>query len=138
MKPNILHIQVLLLLPASFCLAQGPLTPPGAPAPTQKSLQEIWDKAGILQTQLTTAQAEITTLKSDITSLKEDNQLLTSLLSTAGLSLPRNIKTVDSAGFVGYYTSLAFGPDGQPAISYYDNTNSDLKFARKGIFKPAP
>ena len=31
---------------------------------------------------------------------------------------------------VGSDTSLAFGPDGQPAISYYDDSNSDLKFAR--------
>ena len=37
---------------------------------------------------------------------------------------------VDSAGDVGDFTSLAFGPDGQPAISYHDDTNGDLKFAR--------
>ena len=29
-----------------------------------------------------------------------------------------NVTTVDSEGEVGYDTSLAFGPDGQPAISY--------------------
>jgi hypothetical protein len=37
---------------------------------------------------------------------------------------------VDSAGNVGKHTSLAFGPGGQPAISYYDDSNADLKFAR--------
>ena len=36
---------------------------------------------------------------------------------------------MDSAGPVGDYASLAFGPDGQPAIAYHDMTNDDLKFA---------
>ncbi|MFP6872503.1 MAG: BACON domain-containing carbohydrate-binding protein [Verrucomicrobiales bacterium] len=39
------------------------------------------------------------------------------------------ITTVDSDGSVGQYTSLSHGPDGNPAICYYDNTNDDLKFA---------
>ena len=38
--------------------------------------------------------------------------------------------TVDGAGSVGRHTSLTFGPDGQPAISYRDFSNDDLKFAR--------
>ena len=45
-----------------------------------------------------------------------------------------SIYTLDSAGDVGYYTSIAIGSDGQgqssdPLISYYDNTNGDLKVA---------
>jgi outer membrane protein assembly factor BamB len=40
-----------------------------------------------------------------------------------------NIQTVDSAGDVGKYASLAFDPQGYPAISYYDDSNDDLKFA---------
>jgi len=36
--------------------------------------------------------------------------------------------TVDSTGDVGLYTSL-FEVDGSPAISYYDGTNTDLKYA---------
>jgi hypothetical protein len=46
---------------------------------------------------------------------------------------------VESAGNVGSYCSLAYGPDGQPAIAYGDDTGARLiKFARKGVFKPVP
>jgi hypothetical protein len=38
--------------------------------------------------------------------------------------------TVESSGDVGMYTSLAVLTDGNPAISYYDNTNKNLNYAR--------
>jgi len=40
-----------------------------------------------------------------------------------------HISTADSVGDVGTHTSLAV-VDGSPAISYYDNTNDDLKYVR--------
>ena len=127
MKPNIPTTLALSLLLHTLSLAQGPLTPPGAPAPTQKSLQEIWDKIAAQEAQITSLQAQNSSLQAQLS------------ISPARLALPWNLTTVDSDGnLVGQYTSLAFGPDGQPAISYYDDTNTDLKFARKGIFKPAP
>lgn len=37
---------------------------------------------------------------------------------------------MESTGNVGISSSLAFGPEGQPAIAYYDSTNADLRFSR--------
>jgi hypothetical protein len=40
-----------------------------------------------------------------------------------------DIRTVDSAGNVGLYTSIAIGNDGMPVISFHDTTNGYLKVA---------
>lgn len=44
------------------------------------------------------------------------------------------ITTVDShtTRDIGWYTSMTIGTDGLPVISYFDNTNSDLKVAKCG------
>jgi hypothetical protein len=44
--------------------------------------------------------------------------------------------TLDSASYVGQYTSIAIGADGLGLISYYDSTNEDLKAAHLGIGVP--
>jgi hypothetical protein len=40
-----------------------------------------------------------------------------------------NVVTVDAAGDVGLYTSVAVGATGDPVISYLNDTDDDLKFA---------
>ena len=52
------------------------------------------------------------------------------LLARPALALSWQITTVDSAGSVGLFTSLALDSAGRPHISYFDSTNNDLKYAR--------
>ena len=59
MKHTLTIVSGLLLL-ATVLHAEGPLTPPGAPAPTMKTLQEIWDEITALKAQLNTIQGVIT------------------------------------------------------------------------------
>ena len=138
MRP-IAKVLALILLPSSFCFAQGPLPPPGAPAPTMKSLQEIWDKIGNLETQVgalltlnEVLQTQHAALQSTVTGLQTQNQNLTNLLLSIGQTtgaLPWGITFVDHAGNFGGFPSLAFTPGGNPAISYYDRNTTDLKYA---------
>jgi hypothetical protein len=48
----------------------------------------------------------------------------------ASCSSGNTITSVDTAGYVGSYTSITIGTDGLPVISYYDVTNYDLKVAK--------
>ena len=100
--------------------AQGALAPAGPPAPTMKSLQEIWERIDALKV----AHA------ANLASLEARNASnLALLLSSLGGILPFQLSTVDSVGQVGEFNSLAFNPGGAPAISYFDRTNLDLKYA---------
>ena len=47
--------------------AAGPLNPPGAPAPTMKSLQEIWDEIQTLKTQNAALQEQLNTIQGVVT-----------------------------------------------------------------------
>ena len=43
--------------------------------------------------------------------------------------LPSAPRTLDNTGYVGWHTSIAIGTNGNPIISYHDDTNGDLKVA---------
>lgn len=114
MKP-ILLLCTLFTFPL---FAQGPLSPEGPPAPTQKSLQEIWDKIGNLE-------SAVTSQRQQIGLLQQQNAIL---LENAGVVIPWRVTTVDGIGEVAP-RGLAFSPSGQPAIAYYDTAADDLKYA---------
>ncbi len=48
------------------------------------------------------------------------------------IPISNSLIAVDSAGFVGLYTSITIGTDGLPVVSYFDNTNGDLKVVKCG------
>ena len=65
MKTTIQHTLAALAILTAAALGQGGLTPPGVPAPTMKSLQEIWNAIGTLDTQGDETYAAVTALRGD-------------------------------------------------------------------------
>lgn len=51
----------------------------------------------------------------------------------AACSAGNTVLTLDSAGAVGRHTAVALGVDGLPLVSYYDESNGDLKVARPPV-----
>lgn len=129
-EPLIPALLFVAVTPVAY--AQGSLTPPpGTPAPAMRSLQEIWDKIDALQ-------AEVQSLK-ELNELRQRYNQDFYIHYSNGGSLPwQSGIVIGGPGNEGVSTSLAFGPDGQPAISYYDDANDDLKFARMGLYSPTP
>lgn len=115
------------------CLAaasgQGSLTPPtSTPAPSMKTLQEIWDKLGELDERVTRMEEDET----EEASVVADS--LTGLGEALGATTKYNwnLSTIDGSGdVVGKYASLAFNADHDPAVAYYNATDGDLWFIEK-------
>ncbi len=55
--------------------------------------------------------------------------LLSFIITPAEATLTWSITTIEDAGNVGLNTSIAIGKAGNPCISYYDETNMNLKYA---------
>lgn len=99
-------------------VAQGPLDPPEAPAPTMKSLQEIWDKIGGLETQATQLATQNAQLQKQL-----------ALLAASTVNFAWNFSTVAS-GANRKYITMDFGPDGYPAVAFQNVTAADLAVMR--------
>ena len=89
------YLFLVLLIVHTLALAQGPLDPDTEPVPAMKSLQEIWDRLAVQRTQI----AGITDQAAPSVNLAWTSDRMT----PAGLPVEG--------------VSLAFGPDGQPAIA---------------------
>jgi hypothetical protein len=129
-------VTLVILITCTRSFAQGELAPAGAPAPTMKSLQDIWERINANQAATESMLTEhrdatIAALQAENAALKEQNATIQQLLASLGLDLPWQTTTIDHVGFVGDYNSLSFDPSGNPAISYSDRTQviSDLKYA---------
>lgn len=111
----------LLTATAAIAFGQGSLTPPGSPAPTMKSLQDIWDRLGDLQDRVDIVQANQSSTEALVLDLAR--------ASGSTVSYVWRTQTVDSDGLVGFSPTLAFPAPGRPAVGYADYTTLSLKHA---------
>ena len=124
MKTKLRHLLPAALCAASAAFAQGPLTPPGAPAPTMKSLQEIWDRIGIVEAQNAMLQS---TVSAQQATLRQQRFLTGELAQINGVAPPW--KTEQALAFQPFvpggnvdWNSLALAPDDEPGVAYHWGT----------------
>ncbi len=115
MKPR--HILSILLALTGALHAQGPLTPPvGTPGPEMKSLQEIWDKIGGLETQVSALQSQNRQLEA---SLQNQKALTAAQAEQSGLVNPSWSTRQIYAGSV-HSHSLSISPSGLAQVAALD------------------
>lgn len=115
MSPILRHtigLLAALLLPAALH-AQGSLAPTAAPAPTQHSLEEIWNLAGQLEANNAELRAENL----------QQRRLLSQIISDRLVWRVETVRRFSGDLFTGEvfaHTALAFAPGGQPVVAYQD------------------
>lgn len=113
----------------------GDLTPPGPPGPTMHSLEELYQQLLLAKQQIASNQQAIATLGSGMTTTQTGQAAVATMVANLASSQGSAVSNVwqstvvDAGGSVGHHNSLAFSPDGRPAISYRDLANNDLKYA---------
>ena len=123
--PALLASLSILLLPHAF--GQGALTPPpGPPAPTMKSLQQIWDKIDGLEARTAVLEMQNSTLRTQNLQIA---QLLGTLASTAGRFSWLLSEPAVALGGTGN-SWLAYAPDGRPTMVVFNYLTNDVVFAR--------
>ncbi|MBL9130349.1 MAG: hypothetical protein JNG86_04070 [Verrucomicrobiaceae bacterium] len=151
-KPLTLAITFALLCAAPSLRGQGSLTPPpGPPAPTMKTLQNLWDKLttmgtqldghsgqldllqeehqdlttliNTLKTQTTTLQGQATALQAENAAIKAQNEALTNLMLSMGGAAGTLPWTPTNVDAGGTFSQLSFasGPNGKMALGFLKN-----------------
>jgi len=141
----VLGLALTLSCGSRFAAAQGVLEPPGQPAPTQKSLQEVWDRIDATRQKATNARADTTALQGKVTDLQtaQDTAAATADSVETGQaderfllglffqhSLPWRDSEVDTLPPAGNNLDIAVSPEGELLIAYRDNASLRLKLAK--------
>jgi formylglycine-generating enzyme len=87
-KTTVLLALALALIGHQSLHAQGSLTPPGAPAPTQKSLQQLWDKLQANELELQSLRQTANATQEQVQTLTQAVEALAPLVSQAVPAAP--------------------------------------------------